>query len=264
MKQKPPIKKFKKPNITLRRKIAIAYGRFLLSIKLSLLVFLGLLFFTNYLNFIKNAAAQYVYEFTSDLGLKLENVLIEGQHNTLSEDILAALNADTGTPILSIDIKEIKTELEKNPWIKAAAVERQLPKTLYIALMERIPIAIWQINKQLYLVDEDGFNITSKNIENFSTLPHVVGIDANIYAAKLIEDLKNCPEIAKRLVSAVRYGERRWNLNLEQNITIKMPEKNFDAALQYLDQLNKATKLFNQNYKIIDLRDPSKYYIEKY
>ena len=43
-----------------------------------------------------------------------------------------------------------------------------------------------------------------------------------------------------------------------------MPEKNFEVALKYLSELNKAGRLFGQNYKIIDLRDPLKYYIEKY
>ena len=265
MKQKPPLnKKPKKPNITLRRKIAIAYSRLILAVKLSVIVFIGILFFTNYLDFVKQTVAHHIYEFTGDIGFSLENVLIEGQHNTRSEDILATLNADKGTSILSVDIKEVKTQLEKNPWIKAVAVERQLPSTLYIAILERTPIAICQINQKLYLIDEDGFNITNKDIENFAMLPHVVGTDANIYAAKLIEDLKNDPEIAKKLVSAVRYGERRWNLNLEENITVKMPEKNFEAALKYLSELNKLKKLFNQNYKIIDLRDSAKYYIEKY
>jgi cell division protein FtsQ len=265
MKQKSVIiKKPKKPNITLRRKVTIAWARFVFAIKLSILVLLGVLFFTNYFNSFKQAIAQHVYEFTGDIGFRLENVHIEGQHNTRPEDVLATLNADKGTPILSVDIKDVKEQLEKNPWIKAVAVERQLPATLYIAILERAPVAIWQINGKLYLIDEDGFNITAKNIENFAYLPHVVGIDANIYAVKLIEDLKYDTAIAKKMVSAVRYGERRWNLNLEENITVKMPEKNFEAALKYLSDLNKVSKLFGQNYKIIDLRDLTKYYIEKY
>ena len=45
---------------------------------------------------------------------------------------------------------------------------------------------------------------------------------------------------------------------------LKMPETNFDQALHYLTELHKAQKLFDQHYKIIDMRDHTKYYIEKY
>ena len=265
MKQKKLFdKKVKKPNIPFRRKVAIIYARIKLITKIFIFIFLYLLFFTQYLNFIKHEIAQNIYELTADMGFKLENVLIEGQQNALSEDILATLNADTGTPIFALNLPEIQKQLQKISWIKAAAIERRLPSTLYIALLERTPIAIWQINKQFYLVDEEGYKITDSNLEKFADLLHVVGSDANIYANKLIKDFVKYPELAAKILSAVRYGERRWNLNFQQDITVKMPEAGFDKALNYLSELNKACKLFDQGYKSIDLRDHDKYYIEKF
>jgi cell division protein FtsQ len=257
-------KKVKKPNIPFRRKVAIIYGRIKIATKIFVLFFLYLLFFTNYLNFIRYEIAQNIYELTADIGFKLENVLIEGQQNAQSEDILATLNADTGTPIFAINLNEIQAQLQKNSWIKAASVERRMPSTIYITLLERTPIAIWQINKKFFLIDEEGYKITETNLEKFADLLHVVGSDANVYASKLIKDLTKYPELSTKILSAVRYGERRWNLNFQQNITIKMPEVNFDNALNYIAELNKAGKLFNQGYKSLDLRDPDKYYIEKF
>lgn len=257
-------KKVQKPNIPFRRKMTIIYGRIKLTSKILILLFVYLLFFTNYLNFIKQEIAQNIYELTADIGFKLQNVLIEGQHNAQSEEILATLNADTGTPIFAINLGELQAKLQKNRWIKAAAVERRMPSAIYITLLERTPIAIWQINKRFFLIDEDGYKITEANLENFANLLHVVGSDANIYANKLIKDLTKYPELSTKILSAVRYGERRWNLNLQQNITIKMPEVNFDNALSYIAELNKAGKLFNQFYKSLDLRDPDKYYLEKF
>lgn len=254
----------KKPNIPLRRKITILYGRLILASKIGLLILLDVLFFTKYLQPLKQELASHIFETTAEIGFKLENVVIEGCHHIMQEDILPVLNADTGTPIFSININEVRNLLQKNPWIKTAAVERQLPSTIYISLLERKPIAIWQVNQKLYLIDEEGFNITNKNIEKFSNLPHVVGADANVYAAKLISDLARSQVLTKRLVSAVRYGERRWNLNFEQNLTVKMPETNFNNALDYLIALCDAHKLFDQNYKSLDLRDAQKYYIEKF
>jgi cell division protein FtsQ len=254
----------KKANIPLRRKIALFYNRMMMIIKIMLMLFIPFFLFTNYFNEVKQEIIQNIYELAAEYGFRLENVLIEGQYNTKEEDILNTLNADKGTPIFAINMNLIMNHLRRNPWIKnIAIIERRLPNTIYIRISERIPIAIWQINGQIFLIDEDGYKITN-NIDNFSNLLHVVGSDANIYTSKLILDLANYPDFAKKVVSAVRYGERRWDLNLEQAIIVKMPEVNFKQALDYLVKLHKKNLLFNQNYKIIDLRDSNKLYIEKY
>lgn len=264
MKQQKLTKKFKKPNIPLRRKIAIFTSKFTLFFKVFLIFLVYLLLFTKYLNFIKQEINQAIYEITADFGFNLENVLIEGQVNTKAQDILGTLNADTGTSILSIDIDEVKHTLEQNSWIKKTLVERRLPSTIYIGVIERVPIAIWQINQKLYLIDNEGYKITNSNIENFAHLLQVVGPDANIYAKDLLDDLNMHPELTSKIISAVRYGERRWNLNFQQQITVKMPENDFNQALDYLAELQKAGKFFDQNLKMLDLRNSSKYYLERY
>lgn len=264
MKRNKASSKKKKANIPLRRKLAVLYIRVVFFIKIALVVLLSAFFFTSYFAPIRQEIIQNTYEFTSDIGFKLENVLIEGQYNTKAEDILATLNTDKGTPILSLDMEAIKNSLEHNPWIKnVAIIERRLPNTIYIRLIERVPIAIWQINGQVFLIDQEGYKITN-NIGSFSNLLHVVGSDANIYTSKLIQDLAKHPELAKKIISSVRYGGRRWNLNLEQGIAVKMPDLRFEHALDYLAGLDMKNILFNQNYKIVDLRDSSKVYMEKY
>ncbi|WP_425363705.1 cell division protein FtsQ/DivIB [Candidatus Tisiphia endosymbiont of Hybos culiciformis] len=264
MKRNKASNKKKKANIPLRRKLAVLYIRVVFFVKIALVILLSAFFFTSYFAPVRQEMIQNIYEFTSDIGFKLENVLIEGQYNTKEEDILATLNADKGTPILSLDMGAIKSNLEHNPWIRnVAIIERRLPNTIYIRLIERVPIAIWQFNGKVFLIDEEGYKITN-DIGMFSNLLHVVGSDANIYTSKLIQDLARHPELAKKVVSSVRYGERRWDLNLEQGIIVKMPSLGFDHALDYLAGLDMKNILFNQNYKTIDLRDSSKSYIEKY
>jgi cell division protein FtsQ len=264
MKRNKASNKKKKANIPLRRKLAVVYIRVVFFIKITLVVLLSSFFFTSYFVPVRQEMIQNIYEFTSDIGFRLENVLIEGQYNTKEEDILATLNADKSTPILSLNLEAIKNNLQRNPWIKnVAIIERRLPNTIYIRLIERVPIAIWQFNEKVFLIDEEGYKITA-DIGIFTNLPHVVGSDANIYTSKLIQDLARHPELAKKITSSVLYGKRRWNLNLEQDITVKMPDSGFDRALDYLAGLDMKNLLFNQHYKTIDLRDSSKFYIEKY
>ena len=258
------MKKSRKANISLRRRVAVYYQRFMFLLKLSLLIFVCLLVFTNLFKVFKDNIRTTFYETLAHYGFVLQNVIIDGQKNTLSKDIIDMLGADKGAPIFAINIEEVKDRLEGSPWVKGAIVERRLPSTIYIAVIERLPIAIWQFKRKLYLVDAEGNCISKYEGKGFEELIQVVGQDANIYAQNLIGDLNRYPELASKVKSAVRYGQRRWNLNLEQGVTIKMPEENFGKAYDYLHLLDKNQKLFDQDYKMLDLRDANKYYLEKY
>jgi len=231
--------------------------------KLLLITILYFLFFTSHLNFIKEYIWENFYEIASDAGFKLETVIIKGNTHIEQKEIVATLNADVGTPLFAVSLKNSYQKLKENSWIKNLSVMRKLPNTIVIHITERTPIAIWQHEKKLALIDFEGNIVDTSCIEDFPNLLQVVGSDANLYAENLIDRIKTEPALAGNIVSAVRYGERRWNLILKQNITVKMPEQNFDKALRYLAKMHETGKLFDQSYKSLDLRDPSKYYVEK-
>lgn len=256
--------KVKKQNIIFRRKIITFYTRLTLAIKIIVFFLILLVLCTNFLDKLKQEIKTFLYEISAEIGFRLENILVEGQHNLSIDEILLTLDADKGTAIFAINLSKIQKILSNNPWVKDVSVARHMPNTIYIILYERVPIAIWQINRKLFLIDNEGYKISSIIEEKFSNLLHIIGSDANIYAEELISIISKYPKIRNKILSAIRFGERRWNLNLEQGITVKMPEKNFHQALIYIDKLNNINKLFNQNYKVLDLRDLNKFYFEKY
>ncbi|MCP5375165.1 MAG: FtsQ-type POTRA domain-containing protein [Rickettsiaceae bacterium] len=253
-----------KATISIKRRFILYYLRFITLLKIVIFLILVLLLFTDLLNKPKQKLRDIFVDKTAELGLVFKHLVIVGLVNITEDDIIEAIGGSYGVPIYSLSIDDIRKRIEDNPWIKMALVERKLPNTLSVTITERTPIAIWQFKQKLYLIDEEGNRISSKNIEKFGDLIHVVGQDANVYARSLYEDLEKHPSLAKKVVSAVRYGQRRWDLNLEQKINVKMPEKGFQEAYDYLNSLNKEGKLFDQNYKIINLKDPGKYYIEKH
>lgn len=256
-------KKQNKSRIFLRRRIIIWLNRTIFVLKISALILLCLLVFTDYFKSYTNKIRNNFNNFTANYGFVLKNVIIQGRENTNYKEIINALGADKGTPIFSIDIDGVKSRLEDTPWIKTVIIERRLPSTIYIAMSEREPIAIWQFKQKLYIIDAEGNRITKYNGEGFADLIHVVGQDANVYASNLIADINVYPDLASKIRSAVRYGNRRWNLHFDQDIVVKMPEINFHKAYKYLYTLNKNNNFFNQNYKTLDLRDSQKYYIEQ-
>ena len=128
-------------------------------------------------------------EATGLLGLTVSDVTVEGRETTDGETILAALAARPGTPILAVSPKRAKQQLETLPWVRTAVIERRLPGTLYVRLVERKPLALWQHGGKIELIDREGAVIPVAQLDRFAKLPMVVGEGAASHAAEFLDML---------------------------------------------------------------------------
>lgn len=199
---------------------------------------------------------------TAAAGLSVQEIFVEGRDETSSAEILAALGLERGTPILDFDPAEAKRELERLPWIREAAVERRLPDTVHVRIVERKPLALWQRHGQLAVIDRDGVEIRTADPARFNHLPVVVGDDAPKHAAQLLALLATEPDLERRVTAAIRVGGRRWNLQLDADngvvVDVQLPEVNPGAAWMRLAELNRTNKLLDRNITTIDLRIPDR------
>jgi cell division protein FtsQ len=197
-------------------------------------------------------------------GLRLEALTVEGRVNTEREDILASLDVERGTPILSIDVADAREALETLPWVKSAQVERQLPNSVHVLLQERSAYALWQRGKRYTLIDAEGTAIVDVPGQ-VGELPLIVGSDAPAHARELFEVLKAHPALAERVRGAVRIGERRWNIHFdsfESGIAVRMPEKDLAAAWNRLATLERDHKILERDLAGIDLRLPDRLIVQ--
>jgi cell division protein FtsQ len=197
-------------------------------------------------------------EESARLGLAVAEIEVEGRAMTTREAILRAVGAERGSPILAFSPAQAKAQLETLPWVRSAAVERQLPDTLHIALVERTPFAFWQRQGKLVLIDREGTVITGDRLERFTGLIVTVGEDAPRHAAALLDMLGTQPEIAGRVVAAIRIGGRRWNLHLDNGIDVQLPEEKPQDAWAQLAQLERTSRLLARDVQVVDMRLPDR------
>jgi len=196
---------------------------------------------------------------TGALGLTVDDIEVEGRTTTDTATILAALGARAGTPILAIDLTRAKEQLEALPWVRSAAIERRLPGTLYVRLVERTPLAVWQHDGKQELIDRDGTVIPVSDLSRFARLPTVVGDDrARHGAADLIDLLSSEPDLAARVNAAVLVGDRRWNLRIDNAIEVMLPEDDAAGAWAKLAQLERTSRLLQRDVQTVDLRLPDR------
>jgi cell division protein FtsQ len=190
------------------------------------------------------------------LGLVVADIQVDGREVTDRDAVLAALGARSGTPILAISPARAKERLERLPWVRSATVERRLPDTLYVHLVERKPLAIWQHHGRLELIDRDGGVIPLEQIPPARLLT-VVGDDAAAHAVELIDMLAGEPALAARVTAAMRVGARRWTLRID-NIEVLLPEQNPAAAWAQLARLERSDALLQRDIQAIDMRLPDR------
>ena len=197
-------------------------------------------------------------EATGRLGLTVSDITVEGRETTERETILAALAARPGTPILAVSPKHAKQQLESLPWIRTAVIERRLPGTLYVRLVERKPLALWQHGGKIELIDRDGGVIPVTRLDQFAKLPMVVGDGAATHAAEIIGMLASEPDLAARITAAIRVGERRWNLRVDNAIDVLLPADDPVGAWSRLANLERSDAILKRQVQTIDLRLPDR------
>ncbi len=203
-------------------------------------------------------AARLQKAFARNVDLRVQQIVINGRANTPEPLLREALGVATGDPILGFSVSGARDRIESLSWVEHVAVERRLPGTIFVDLVERRPFAIWQNQGKFLLIDRDGQVVTNEDVAAFGALPLVVGASAPAHAADLLDLLEATPDIRDRVAAAVRVGERRWNLQLKNGITVMLPEGHEAAALKRLHDLQATQTLLDRPLVFIDLRLPDR------
>jgi cell division protein FtsQ len=192
---------------------------------------------------------------SANAGFRVENIMVEGRDNASADVILAIINMEKGDPLFAFDPEAAKAQLEKISWVDDAHVERRLPDTLYIGLNERTPLALWRKGGALKLLDAHGEVIAVNDLSPFKGLMTVSGKGATRHLPELVANLAAEPAVHNRVIKAVRISERRWDLTLDNNITVKLPEEDLGLSFRRLAQAQEDSALLDKDIAAIDLRE---------
>ncbi len=205
---------------------------------------------------IMGSFAASVSESLGDAGLRVRQIYLHGRVNESAESIAEALSIDRGTPLLSVDLKRARSRVESLNWVRAAAIKREFPSAIRVTVSERRPLALWQRGTKLTLVDDEGVIITDRGLDRFANLLVIVGDDAPMHAQELLATLSAEPVLMDRVDAAVRIGQRRWNVRMDNGVFVRLPEKNAEGAWHRLAWLEREHGLLKQDLLSIDLRIP--------
>lgn len=187
-------------------------------------------------------------------GFAVSEIAVTGNRQTSEIDIVGALGLDGSTALVGLDPAAARARIVSLPWVEGASVRKIYPATLEVKLTERKPFALWQQGETLSVIEKDGAIIAPYTDTRFAALPLVVGAGAAERASAFILGMEQFPSVASRVKGYVRIADRRWDLRLDNGITVRLPERGEFAAVKRLVDMEAADGLLERDIVAVDLR----------
>jgi len=192
---------------------------------------------------------------TAKSGFAVSEIEISGNTHTTANDVFAALRLGEQRSLVSIDPDASRDALNQLPWVSAARIAKVYPDKLKIDIEERDAFAVWQQGEALTVVQKDGSVIGGYAADaRLSALPFLVGKGAAENGEAFVETVAKFDDLAGRVRAFIRVGTRRWNLRLDNGMTIRLPDEGLEDALARLTDLQNKHGVLDRDLAAIDLR----------
>lgn len=209
--------------------------------------------------------------------LRVQDIRVAGTHRMSEGDVLGVLDELRGRHMFDVDLSEWQDRLQALPWVHDATLRRELPSTIAVRIIERVPMATARLGSTLYLVDIDGMIIDEYGpayaafnlpiVEGLSTPGHTtLTIEQGrlALAGRVLGSFGTQPVLARQ-VSQIDVSDADnvvvW-LNGDPT-ALHLGREQFAARVQqYLDLGATMRERLSSGLEYVDLRFPDRLYVK--
>ncbi len=184
---------------------------------------------------------------------------IDGVEDQLATHIREAVPLDFPMSSFDLDLTRIRETITAIPAIKSAAVRIRPGGILQVDASPRIAVALWRTQDGLFLIDEGGIFVAQATARDARPdLPLVAGEGANEHVAEALALVEAAAPLGDRLRGVVRVGARRWDIVLDRDQRILLPETRALQALERVIALEGAQDVLSRDIARVDMRLPKR------
>jgi cell division protein FtsQ len=181
---------------------------------------------------------------------------IDGASPALAEAIRSKLSLTFPLSSFEIDMEATASKIEELDAVASADLRVRSGNVLQVTITERLPVVIWRTQSELSLLDIEGRRVARVFARtDRPDLPLIAGEGANKAVPEALALLAAAGPIQPRLRGMVRMGERRWDIVLDRDQRILLPEGDPVPALERVIALDKAEALLARDVITVDLRN---------
>lgn len=189
----------------------------------------------------------------------ITEMAIEGVDDALAVEVATVLPIAFPVSSFDLDLEDMRATVAALNAVQEATVRVGEAGTLVVEVTPRRPVALWRDAGTLKLIDGDGVfaGVVAARADRLD-LPLIAGDGAQAHIAEALELFRNAGPIAPRVRGLVRMGERRWDLVLDRNQRILLPEDNPAAAVDRVIALNQAQDMLERDVVVVDMRNANR------
>lgn len=177
----------------------------------------------------------------------------------LADAIRALLEGDLPLSSWRIDLEEMRARVEALDAVRVADLRVTAEGALSVSVTERVPAVLWRSPEGLEVLDAEGIRIGFAQDRHVRPdLPIIAGVGASAHISEALALMDAAAPLGARLRGLVRQGERRWDVVLEGQRRIKLPEGGAVTALERVIALDQAQDLLARDLVVADLRNPAR------
>jgi cell division protein FtsQ len=182
-------------------------------------------------------------------------VAVEGAGDDLAAAIRSRLNLNLPLSSFDLDLEAAQARIQTLDAVQATDLRIRAGGVLQVVIVERTPALVWRRDDGLDLLDASGHRVASLAARaDRADLPLVAGEGADAAAAEALAILQAAQPFQHRIRGLVRMGQRRWDIVLDRDMTILLPEAEPINALTRFLAIDGRDDILNRDIAAVDLR----------
>jgi cell division protein FtsQ len=181
---------------------------------------------------------------------------ISGADPELATLVARVLPVSFPASSFDLDLEDMRSTVAALNAVSEARVRLGEGGVLQVDVTPRVPVAIWRDGQTLKMIDADGrfVGAIAARIDRLD-LPLIAGDGAKAYIDEALALFRATGPLAPRVRGLVRMGERRWDMVLDRDQRILLPENDARDALDRVIALSEAHDLLNRDVTAVDMRN---------
>lgn len=181
---------------------------------------------------------------------------IDGASPPVADAIRAMIPAELPVSSFKLDLDGFRAAIAAMDAVADVSIKVKAGGVLGVAVTERKPALLWRTESGLEMLDATGHRVATL-LERSARpdLPVLAGAGAQDAVPEALAILAAATPILPRVRGLVRIGGRRWDLVLDRDQRILLPEDRAVEAVEQVIALDKAEDMLSRDLAMIDLRN---------
>jgi cell division protein FtsQ len=184
---------------------------------------------------------------------------IDGASDAVDAELREILPLDFPVSSFDLDLEVIRKQAESLDAVASASVRIRSGGLLQLDVVERVPAVVWRGRTGLELLDATGHKVAPVTHRGERPdLPLLAGDGADAAVPEALSLLSVAGLIEPRIRGILRVGERRWDVVLDRDQRIMLPETDAVAALERVIAMDEVEELLKRDVTVVDMRNPKR------